>query len=96
MTDYWEEWYIRSQPVLDEIKKNVLTEDGDLQYQDDEYTLFGDKINAGHFVGAAVGAIYVASPLDLIPDFIPVIGYVDDALVFRASVALGGWIGSLF
>jgi uncharacterized membrane protein YkvA (DUF1232 family) len=33
-------------------------------------------------VGAIVFAlIYVLSPIDLIPDFIPVVGYVDDAAV---------------
>ncbi len=33
-------------------------------------------------IAAAVGALlYVLSPIDLIPDFIPVIGYMDDAAV---------------
>ena len=32
--------------------------------------------------------IYVLSPIDLIPDFIPVIGYVDDAFVVAACLAL--------
>jgi uncharacterized membrane protein YkvA (DUF1232 family) len=30
---------------------------------------------------------YLASPFDLIPDFIPVLGHVDDALVVAAAVA---------
>ncbi len=29
----------------------------------------------------AVGLVYILNPIDLIPDFIPVIGYIDDALV---------------
>jgi uncharacterized membrane protein YkvA (DUF1232 family) len=33
-------------------------------------------------------AVYLASPIDLIPDFIPVAGYLDDALV--AAVMLDG------
>lgn len=33
-------------------------------------------------------AVYLASPIDLIPDFIPVAGYLDDALL--AAVALDG------
>jgi uncharacterized membrane protein YkvA (DUF1232 family) len=39
---------------------------------------------------AAIGGalLYVLSPVDLIPDFIPVIGYVDDALVVAACLAL--------
>ena len=32
-------------------------------------------------------ALYLASPIDLIPDFIPVIGYLDDLLV----LALAAW-----
>jgi len=32
--------------------------------------------------------IYVLSPVDLIPDFIPVLGYVDDAMVVAACLKL--------
>ncbi len=32
--------------------------------------------------------LYVVNPLDLIPDFIPVIGYVDDAAVISACLML--------
>jgi len=31
---------------------------------------------------------YLASPIDLIPDFIPVIGYLDDLLLVPAGLAL--------
>lgn len=38
---------------------------------------------------AAVGLIlYVAMPLDLIPDFIPVIGYLDDLLIVLIGAGL--------
>ena len=37
---------------------------------------------------AAAVAAYALSPIDLIPDFIPVIGYVDDLLI----VPLGLWL----
>ncbi|SHG71572.1 Protein of unknown function [Salegentibacter echinorum] len=38
-------------------------------------------------ISAAGGALlYVLSPIDLIPDFIPVIGYLDDAAVFAACL----------
>lgn len=40
-------------------------------------------------IAAVVGAlIYVLSPVDLIPDFIPGIGYVDDAAVIAACLKL--------
>ncbi|MBR4189618.1 MAG: DUF1232 domain-containing protein [Kiritimatiellae bacterium] len=42
-------------------------------------------------VATLVGALlYVLSPLDLIPDFIPGFGYVDDASVFAVALSLAG------
>ncbi len=37
---------------------------------------------------ASIGGslLYVLSPIDLIPDFIPIVGYLDDAAVFVASL----------
>jgi uncharacterized membrane protein YkvA (DUF1232 family) len=32
--------------------------------------------------------LYVINPIDLIPDFIPVVGYIDDAMVVAACIAL--------
>jgi uncharacterized membrane protein YkvA (DUF1232 family) len=37
---------------------------------------------------AASVAAYAASPIDLIPDFIPVLGYLDDLIVVPLGVAL--------
>lgn len=42
---------------------------------------------AARLVGIAVAA-YALSPIDLIPDFIPVLGLLDDALI----VPLGVWL----
>ena len=37
---------------------------------------------------AAMTVAYALSPVDLIPDFVPVLGYLDDVLVLPALIAL--------
>lgn len=39
-------------------------------------------------VGAAVVVAYALSPIDLIPDFIPVLGYLDDLVLVPLGIVL--------
>jgi len=48
----------------------------------DKDTPFGAKIFAAITVG------YALSPIDLIPDFIPVLGYLDDVILLPLLIAL--------
>lgn len=43
---------------------------------------------AGAKVMAALTVGYALSPVDLIPDFIPVLGYLDDVILLPAMIAL--------
>lgn len=53
-------------------------------YIQKEYT----DLPVGTIVAAISAILYVVSPVDLIPDAIPGIGHIDDALVIAACIAL--------
>ncbi len=79
--------------------KSKFENKGNLQrYLDDAQLLFkllkdyanGNYREVPFNVVAAIGGalLYVLSPIDLIPDFIPIIGYLDDAAVIAFCLNL--------
>lgn len=57
-------------------------------------SLLGDAaVPRGAKLALAAVAVYLASPVDLLPDFIPLVGYVDDLLL--AAVVLDGLLNVL-
>ena len=47
-----------------------------------------DRISIAPRIIALALVLYIASPIDLIPDFIPVIGYFDDILIVLVGAGL--------
>ena len=45
------------------------------------------EIPTGSIVAILGGLIYFVSPIDLIPDFIPIIGYIDDVFILGLIIA---------
>jgi uncharacterized membrane protein YkvA (DUF1232 family) len=90
----------KAKKLLNKIKKIPII--GDLV--DDIATtieLIGDyvkgnyrEIPVGIIVSALAAIIYLVSPIDLIPDVIPIVGFLDDAVVL-AIVFAGGLSGEL-
>jgi uncharacterized membrane protein YkvA (DUF1232 family) len=46
------------------------------------------RVGRGHRLLVAGSVLYLASPIDLVPDFVPVAGQIDDAIIVGASLRL--------
>jgi uncharacterized membrane protein YkvA (DUF1232 family) len=55
--------------------------------------LIDHEVPRGAKLALAAVAVYLASPVDLIPDFIPFVGYLDDVLV--AAIVVDGMLSYL-
>jgi uncharacterized membrane protein YkvA (DUF1232 family) len=57
------------------------------------WRLFRDPETPGIVKGILPAVLlYLASPIDIIPDFIPVLGQLDDLLVLAAGLGLVLWL----
>ena len=52
--------------------------------------------NPGNYFGLGLASIYVVWPLDFIPDFIPIIGMMDDIDVMRFGWTVGGIVYDIY
>ena len=77
---------------------NIISNDSLYEYLKDVklyFQMLGDTFTGKYkklpygTIAAIIGTLaYVLCPIDLIPDFIPVIGYLDDAAVLTACLSL--------
>ncbi len=73
-------------PWVEKIKKSLL----ELKKQVHVLYIASRDRRTPWYAKAVAGLVvaYALSPIDLIPDFIPVLGYLDDLLIVPAGIAL--------
>ena len=77
-------WYLKYEDIVEQ------------NNTDTDAPFYTGNVNPGTVIGFSLGAAYVVYPVDFIPDFIPVVGYVDDVLVLRFTTALGTYLWDIF
>ena len=71
--------------VGDDLQNFVIMLDMLRAYVKGEYK----KIPTTTLISITIAVAYVASPIDLIPDWIPLAGFLDDAAVIKLAFSLG-------
>jgi uncharacterized membrane protein YkvA (DUF1232 family) len=72
--------------ILDKLKQRARQLKSEAQVLMIAYKDKRTPASAKMFIGITVG--YLLSPIDLIPDFIPVLGILDDLIIVPALIAL--------
>jgi uncharacterized membrane protein YkvA (DUF1232 family) len=74
----------RTPPVVHDMEKLPWNQKLDLAWRlvrDDRMPIFIKPV-------VLIPAVYMASPIDVLPDFIPIIGRLDDAFIFSTTYAI--------
>ncbi|HOI76876.1 MAG TPA: DUF1232 domain-containing protein [Methanofastidiosum sp.] len=57
--------------------------------QNQDRSLLKDPKSIAAIVFIILNLIYIISPIDFIPDFIPVIGWIDDIIALLIAISIG-------
>ncbi len=77
---------IKNMPVIGRIADDIATSIELIKdFIDGRYRRVPTRV----IISALAGILYIISPIDLIPDIIPVIGWLDDATVFALILNTG-------
>lgn len=81
-------WYLKYEDTVEQLQREA-NEDLDAPF------VMGN-VNPGTVIGFTIGAAYVVWPVDFIPDYIPYVGYIDDAVILKFTTSLGTFLWDLY